>query len=80
MATTVRFNPPPGWPPAAEGWLPEPGWNPDPGWPPSPPGWNFYIKDSSEKTRSLDLGSNQARMWLAIGGSGGCCWGRCFHG
>src|SRR5215469_2755274 len=33
----MRFNPPPGWPPAPEGWAPGPGWQPDPWWPPAPP-------------------------------------------
>jgi len=26
----MRFNPPPGWPPAPDGWAPGPGWQPDP--------------------------------------------------
>ena len=38
----VRFNPPPGWPPVPEGWLPPQGWAPDPAWPDAPPGWSFY--------------------------------------
>jgi hypothetical protein len=41
----VRFNPPPGWPPAPEGWRPLPGWQPDKSWPPAPPGWRLWIED-----------------------------------
>ena len=42
---TVRFNPPPNWPPPPPGWTPPPGWQPDPTWPPPPPGWQFWIED-----------------------------------
>lgn len=41
----MRYNPPPGWPPAPEGFTPEPGWEPDPSWPPAPPGWQLWIND-----------------------------------
>jgi hypothetical protein len=41
----MRFNPPPGWPPAPEGYTPPPGWQPDPSWPPAPPGWQLWIND-----------------------------------
>jgi hypothetical protein len=40
----LRFNPPPGWPAAPEGFTPEPGWQPDPSWPP-PPGWQLWVLD-----------------------------------
>lgn len=43
----ARFNPPPGWPPAPEGWTPPPGWNPDPSWPAAPPGWQLWLDDSA---------------------------------
>ena len=43
----ARFNPPPGWPPAPEGWMPPPGWAPDPSWPPPPPGWQLWIDDAA---------------------------------
>ena len=33
-----RFARPAGWPPAPQGWLPEPGWRPDPAWPLAAPG------------------------------------------
>lgn len=42
----TRFNPPPGWPAAPNGWTPPPGWNPDPSWPSPPPGWSIWIDDS----------------------------------
>lgn len=37
------FNPPPGWPPQPDGWVPPPGWAPDPRWPPAPAGWQFWV-------------------------------------
>lgn len=37
------FNPAPGWPRPAAGWVPPPGWQPHPDWPPAPPGWRFWI-------------------------------------
>ena len=40
-----RFNPPPGWPPAPEGFEPPPGWQPDPSLPAPPPGWQFWVDD-----------------------------------
>jgi hypothetical protein len=39
----LRFNPPPGWPPAPPGWTPPPGWLPPPNLPPAPPGWRFWV-------------------------------------
>ena len=41
----LRFNPPPGWPRAPEGYTPPPGWQPDPSWPPAPPGWQLWVND-----------------------------------
>lgn len=38
-----RFNTPPGWPTAPEGWMPPPGWQPDPAWPAPPPNWEFWL-------------------------------------
>jgi len=42
----LRFNPPPGWPPAPEGFVPQPDWRPDPSWPPPPPGWRLWLDDA----------------------------------
>lgn len=44
-----RLNPPPGWPPAPEGWTPPPGWQPDPAWPDPPPGWVLWIEDPATR-------------------------------
>lgn len=41
----LRYNPPPGWPPAPAGFTPEPGWQPDPSWPAPPPGWQLWVSD-----------------------------------
>lgn len=48
MPEKRRFNPPPGWPPAPEGWTPPPGWSPDPSWPDPPPGWQLWITESDD--------------------------------
>jgi Domain of unknown function (DUF4190)/Septum formation len=47
----LRYNPPPGWPPAPEGFIPPPGWEPDPSWPPAPPGWQLVVDDSQMPTQ-----------------------------
>jgi hypothetical protein len=44
----MRFNPPPGWPVPAQGFVPGQGWQPDPSWPPAPPGWQFWLPDDRE--------------------------------
>jgi len=41
----LRFNPPPAWPPAPEGFTPQPGWQPDPSWPQLPAGWQLWVND-----------------------------------
>ena len=41
----LRFNPPPGWPPAPEDFAPKPGWQPDPSWPPPPAGWQLWVNE-----------------------------------
>lgn len=41
----MKFNKPPGWPDAPEGWVPDPTWTPDPAWTPPPPGWDFWTND-----------------------------------
>jgi Domain of unknown function (DUF4190)/Septum formation len=48
----LRYNPPPGWPPAPEGFIPSPGWQPDPSWPPAPPGWQLVVDDSQMPTQA----------------------------
>lgn len=44
-----RFNPPPNWPRAPEGWTPPPGWRPPASWGPAPPGWPFWIEVEPER-------------------------------
>ncbi len=41
-----RFNAPPGWPPAPDGWLPPDGWVPPADQPPAPAGWQWVIDDA----------------------------------
>ena len=41
----MRFNTPPNWPNAPEGWMPDPGWTPESGWPAPPAGWRFWLND-----------------------------------
>lgn len=43
----ARFNPPPNWPPAPDGWTPPPGWVPDPSWGPAPPDWQLWVEDAN---------------------------------
>ncbi|MGU3435123.1 SHOCT domain-containing protein [Actinomycetes bacterium M1A6_2h] len=45
-----RFNPPPGWPDAPAGWLPQQGWEPEPSWPAPPEGWQFVVDDQAGTT------------------------------
>ncbi|GEL93861.1 hypothetical protein [Cellulomonas composti] len=46
----MRFNPPPNWPAAPEGWEPAPGWVPDPSWPAPPEGWQLWLPDETPTT------------------------------
>jgi hypothetical protein len=41
----LRYNRPPGWPPAPKGFVPGPNWRPDPSWPELPPGWQVWVDD-----------------------------------
>jgi collagen type III alpha len=41
-----RFNPPPGWPPAPDGWVPPDGWTPPSNLPPAPAGWQWWVRAS----------------------------------
>jgi hypothetical protein len=56
----MRFNPPPGWPPAPTGWIAPPDWQPDPSWPEPPPGWRLWIEDRS------DTAPEVRNSWLGI--------------
>ncbi|MBS9534615.1 hypothetical protein KIH27_13560 [Mycobacterium sp. M1] len=59
---TLRFNPPPNWPPAPPGWVPDPNWQPDPSWPPAPPGWRLWVEDTTPWPAK-----SRHRLWLALG-------------
>jgi hypothetical protein len=59
---TMRFNPPPGWPPAPAGWVAPPGWQPDPSWPEPPPGWHLWLEDRPA------ISPKAQDSWLAMAG------------
>lgn len=48
--STMRYNPPPNWPAAPQGWTPPPGWQPDPSWPLPPLGWQLWTDVTSMNT------------------------------
>jgi len=56
----LRFNPPPGWPPAPPGFTPGPGWQPDPSWPAPPPGWQLWVNDDRMPADTLPPQAPQA--------------------
>jgi len=56
----LRYNPPPGWPPAPEGFTPPPGWQPDPSWPAPPPGWQLWVNDDQMPTQASPQPTTQA--------------------
>ncbi len=60
MVERRRFNPPPGWPPAPEGWTPPPGWSPDPSWPDPPPGWQLWIDEAVTEFEAPDDPTEEA--------------------
>jgi len=61
---TTRFNPPPGWPAAPDGWTPPPGWQPDPSWPAPPAGWQLQVDETPASThRAVDS------AWAIAGGT-----------
>ena len=57
-----RFNPPPGWPPAPQGWTPPPGWTSPTSWPAPAAGWTWYLPPISPALRKRPTG-------LILGGS-----------
>jgi len=48
---SLRYNPPPNWPPPPADWTPPPGWRPDPSWGPPPPGWRLWVPGPPAYTR-----------------------------
>jgi hypothetical protein len=65
---SMRFNPPPGWPPVPPGWAPPPGWQPDPSWPDPPPGWNLWIEDTAVTRIAATDAQTSAAKWIIAGG------------
>jgi hypothetical protein len=63
QGNSIRFNPPPGWPPPPPGWIPPPGWEPDPSWPPVPTGWPLWIYDYSRRRSGRPW---YGRTWLIV--------------
>lgn len=61
-----KFNTPPGWPPAPEGWLPTEGWAPDPSWPKPPRGWKFVVPDDSVALPDPDVPAVRPRGPFAV--------------
>ena len=67
QTATMRFNPPPNWPPAPTGWTPPPGWAPDPSWPPLPPGWPLWVPDATRRKTGLIIGALAATLFVCVG-------------
>jgi hypothetical protein len=69
----MRFNPPPGWPPAPAGWTPPPGWQPDPSWPQAPTDWPLWVQNiapvGERNTRSIP---QDVKIQVAVRDQGRC--------
>jgi hypothetical protein len=75
----LRYNPPPGWPPASPGSEPQPGWQPDPSWPPPPPGWQLWLSDDgSQQPWTASPSASAQQTWAApsAGWTGQPGWGQ----
>ncbi|OBJ72177.1 hypothetical protein [Mycobacterium sp. 1274756.6] len=64
----MRFNPPPNWPPAPTGWVPDPSWQPDPAWGPVPPGWPLWLPDDAPGPPPA--ARSRKALWLTLAGVG----------
>lgn len=68
------FNPPPGWPPAPEGWVPPDGWSPDPTWPDPPDGWQLWRTEPEPERRrrwaTPLVGAVALLVGIAVGAGG----------
>lgn len=51
----MRFNTPPAWPAAPDGWSPQPGWTPDAQWPLPEPGWTYWLTDGGLPAPIVDF-------------------------
>ena len=69
VLVSQRFNPPPGWPPAPQGWLPPPGWRPPASWPPLPHGWQLVVDEdqSAAGEDSVRKATNGRSAWARLG-------------
>lgn len=76
----MRFNPPPNWPPAPPGWVPDANWQPDPSWPPAPPGWQLWVPDTTTDAAGAQFPpyatpwpepaappASRKRLWIGLG-------------
>ena len=61
-----RFNPPPGWPPIPDGWMPPDGWQPDPSWPAAPEGWSYWVPDTSAGAAQAGLSGSSAASAASV--------------
>jgi hypothetical protein len=55
----MRYNPPPNWPKAPKGWVPQANWSPDPSWPPPPPGWRLWVEDDAASPQGTKSALNR---------------------
>jgi hypothetical protein len=57
-----QFNPPPNWPTPPPGWYPPPGWRPDPTWGPIPPGWQLFVRSTTDGASGNDVDALSVRL------------------
>ncbi|HEU0190489.1 MAG TPA: hypothetical protein VFR17_04365 [Mycobacterium sp.] len=62
----MRFNPPPNWPAAPPGWVPDSNWRPDPSWPPPPPGWPLWVDESGFPVGPQPPRRSRKALWAAL--------------
>ncbi|HEX7322859.1 MAG TPA: hypothetical protein VF299_07995 [Mycobacterium sp.] len=62
----MRFNPPPTWPAAPPGWVPDSNWRPDPSWPPPPPDWPLWLDDSGFPAGPQRPARSRTALWAAL--------------
>jgi hypothetical protein len=64
-----RYNHPPTWPQAPDGWTPPAGWQPDPTWPPAPPGWQFWVETEAQPAPSAPAANGWQAQPLQTNGT-----------
>jgi hypothetical protein len=55
------FNPPPGWPPVPNGWVPPAGWRPDADWPAASAAWQFWVRPPAHPATFSEPAPRQER-------------------